>query len=169
MNLIIKIAIIALVGIFSKQSFCNHIIAGIASIDQGDDVYRPGALIEAGINPENYIGLFTYGRTFGDVHEVAYTLHYGWTLDIFGSMPFFGRIGPSLLDEITTIKNQSISDTEHNYNIGAFLGIGYRYQFDQFILQANWDSHLYPAGLNGFLLMATGRKQTIGLLIGVSI
>jgi hypothetical protein len=159
----------ALLLITPNRGHATDILAGIGSVDQGDDVRRPGAIFEVGINPSIFAGGFFFGRNFGPVKESAIVLNLGIKRRLFGNLPIKGRAGISLLDESTKISHSEFSRVEHNYNPGIILGAGYSRQFGRTLIQFVWDSHLYPAGINGAILLATGRKQIVALLIGVAL
>lgn len=161
----------------SIQADAAEIFTGVSAVDQGDDIFRPGILIEGHLGKNLIFGSYYVKRTFGPVTESLTSLYGGLEKDLFKALPITARIGLSFLKESTQIDHSDLSDAEDNFSLGALLGASYKIDFSGFILHAAWDSHLYPVGLNGsfpegasaMILMATGRKHTLSLQIGVAL
>ena len=159
------------------QADAAEIFTGVSAVDQGDDIFRPGILMESHFSKNIMIGTYYVKRTFGPVTESLTSLYGGLEKDLFKVLPIAARIGISFLKESTQIDHSDLSDAEDNFSLGALLGASYKLNLSGFILHAAWDSHLYPVGLNGsfpegasaMILMATGRKHTLSLQIGVAL
>lgn len=152
---------------FGKNADSLVLKGGIGRLDQGDDVGRP-ALVFEGQRRTLVGGFYLYGREFSGVEEQTIGLYGGVEKVIFDKLPIFARFGGSALIERTSIAIAPTTDeTEYNYNLGAFVGLQGRVRMGRFITAGSIDSHLFLAGLNGGLLMATGRKHVISIMAGM--
>ena len=149
-----------------EEAYGLSLLVGSGIIDQGDDVTRPGLTFEMVMRSRLVISSYLYGRKFGPVDEKAYGLSIGSRKKIFGPLPLRARFGLTMLNETTTINNTALNETENNYNVGGYLGASYGIKRGPFLFKVIWDSHLYPAGLNGFILLATGRKHVLSFMVG---
>ena len=63
-----------------------------------------------------------------------------------------------------------VNRSEENYNIGGVFGVsaGLPKIAEPLYLSVSWDSHLFPAGVNGGLLLSTARKQSIMFNMGAT-
>ena len=144
--------------------------AGPVAIDEGDDRLRPGAMAHIGFG-NNLFGRFHgYGRKFGPVMERT------WMLSLQKGFPMFGvnwiqmTLGGTLMDEYTELKyaDGEGNTSAHSYNLGFVGGVHFPIlAVSPIYLELGWDSHLFLAGPNGGLLLATGRKQIFSLGLGV--
>jgi hypothetical protein len=60
---------------------------------------------------------------------------------------------------------------ENNFNAGLAFGVAWSLPKTAapLYMTVAWDSHLFPAGLNGLVFLSTGRKQTITIAMGVAL
>jgi len=156
------------------QAFAAEYGIGYGAIDQGDDRLEPAANVHAGLG--NYVvNLYYYGREFGPIRQDTYLLGVAHRWPIFGGSGLSAHFGISLLDERIRIKylaaqykaNNSVED---NFNVGVNFGVAWAFLpkgIAPIWAQIAWDSHIYPAGLEGGILLSSGRKQVISLAVGV--
>lgn len=147
---------------------------GFAAIEEGDDRVRPAAAVHAGF-PRDFDGnLYYYGREFGPVKEQTFIVNFVKNWSIFNSNTVTAHFGPCLMDEKIDVTfdgaESDKSESEDNFNAGAVYGIAWSLpKSGPLFLSVSWDSHIFAAGINGGLLLSTGRKQAISLVAGVSL
>lgn len=150
-----------------------EIAAGFAAVEEGDDRLRPAAAVHVGF-PRDFEGnLYYYGREFGPVKEQTVIVNFVKSWDVFNSKFLEAHFGPCLMDEKTDVsfdgEDSEESQSEDNLNAGAVYGINFALpKAGPLYLAASWDSHIFAAGINGGLLLSSGRKQTISLVGGVA-
>ena len=139
-----------------------HVTIGLAAVDEGDDRSRPAAILRGGLD-HFYGSVAAYGRTFAQVSERTIHVAAGARAPIFHTRWLTAGIGMAAIEENTVVKSRgSQTKTEQDaiYNIGVQFGLQAEYQAKQWILQAGWESTLFPAGL-ATVFLTTGRKQFI--------
>lgn len=156
----------------AAQAF--EVAAGFGAVEEGDDRIRPGLGLHMGFSDALAGRVHYYGREFGPVREETYIVSFMRRWALFKSNTVTAGFGGAVMDERTTLTfegdDETASDSEDNYNLGAVLGISWSLPKDTSPLYASvsWDSHVFPAGMGG-LLLSTGRKQTIMLMIGAQL
>lgn len=149
--------------------------AGIAAVEESDDRQRPSYALHAGFHPFYYSRLFYYGRDFGPVEERTTLISFNRRLGLFRSNYLKAGIGGAILSERTTISYNKEEDKpfekdENKFNAGLYTGIYWEMSLNKpYYLSAGWEAAIFPAGLNGGLLLATGRKQFLSLIVGMSL
>ena len=59
------------------------------------------------------------------------------------------------------------NQTDQKFNLGLYLGVSWKNTFwKHWYVNVSCDSAIFPAGLVGGLLLATGRKQLISVAMG---
>ena len=90
-------------------------------------------------------------------------------------MALSGRIGIAPLLETTNLSfdteaDQAFNRDEHEWDFGVLFGVFWEYPSSSLVkLRLSWDAALYPAGINGGLFLATGRKNLLSLSVGLAI
>jgi hypothetical protein len=149
--------------------------AGFAAVEEGDDRIRPAAALHLGLNNDWAGNAYYYGREFGPVKEETFLLNFVKNWSIFKSKFLAAHFGPCAMNEKTTLTfDDEFKDenrSENNFNAGAVYGISWSLPKSQgpLFLSVSWDSHIFAAGLNGGLLLSSGRKQTIALVGGMTL
>jgi hypothetical protein len=149
--------------------------AGFAAVEEGDDRIRPAATLHLGLNNDFAGNAYYYGREFGPVKEQTFIVNFVKSWAVFKSQFLAAHFGPCVMDEKTEITFASeYSDqdrAEDNLNAGAVYGISWSLPKSQgpLYLSVSWDSHIFAAGVNGGLLLSSGRKQAISLVGGVAL
>lgn len=142
------------------------LLAGLGVVDQGDDVSRPAWSL--GGRTTDYFGSYhLYGRSFGKVTERQQIIAAGFNHSWFGPWPVQARTGLAILHEATKITLATGAKQEANFALGLALGVGWQQAFGPFVVAASWDSYLYPPGIAGAILLASGRKHIINLMVGI--
>lgn len=147
---------------------------GLSAIEEGDDRFRPGLAIHAGLARIWYGRAFLYGRDFGPVKERTYILSAGRKLNLFqmfGIKFLRAGLGLALMDEHIEIDIPGDSEhslTEDNFNFGGTAGIYGSFLPRPFLLQLSVESHVFLAGEAGILL-ANGRKHIITVTAGMKL
>lgn len=165
-------ALTLLIAAPEAQAF--EVAAGFGAVEEGDDRIRPGLGLHMGFNDFYAARIHFYGREFGPVREETYIASFQRRWGLFKSNTVTAGFGMAVMDERTKLTfeddAEAESETEDNYNVGAVMGISWSLPKTSSPLFASvsWDSHIFPAGMGG-LLLSTGRKQTITLLIGAQI
>ena len=146
--------------------------AGLAGVEEGDDRLRPAAVIHAGWNDAYLTNFALYGRTFRCVTERTVLASLARRAAVPGFSALKASIGLFLLDEETTFNaNDPITGvpmgTERGISGGVTFGIeGHLLQVGAISVRAAWESYLVPAGADGAIFLATGRKQLFSLVMG---
>lgn len=147
---------------------------GYGAVDQGDDRLEPAASVHAGLG--NYVvNLYYYGREFGPIRQDTYLIGVAHMWPIFGGSGLSAHFGVSLMDERIRIKYidslyTANNNAENNFNVGINFGVAWTFLpkgIAPLWAQVAWDSHIYAAGLEGGILLSSGRKQVISLAVGV--
>ncbi len=168
-NKIFFIGALALLTLPGKTSALD-LALGLAAVEQGDDNQRPAAVIHLGWTSNYMSRAYLYGRDFGPVSERTYLLTFARRFAVFKTLNIEASLGLNMLLESISVDNSTDpTDTpkEDNYNFGGNAGLYYAPNLGALMLQLGWDSHLYPAGLNGGLFLATARKHFLSLSCGV--
>jgi hypothetical protein len=150
--------------------------AGFAAVEEGDDRVRPGAALHLGINDFYRGRVYYYGREFGPVTEKTYLVSFSRRWGLFRSNAFQASLGMAAMNESITLEfdgEDAVEDEdENNYNLGAAFGVSWALPVKAtapFYMSASWDSHVFPAGLDGGILLSSGRKQTISVILGMAL
>lgn len=153
-----------------------ELAAGLAAVEEGDDRLRPAAVLHLGINPQYAGRAYYYGRTYGPVTEATAVVAAVRRWGLFKSNTLTASCGLALMDEKTTLKFDDAADAavhdkvDDQYNAGLAFGIAWTplaAAKGPFYVSASWDSALFAAGLDGMILLSTGRKETLSLIMGV--
>lgn len=145
-----------------------QIVPSIAAIDESDDILKPGIGLKSYFN--GFGGsIWGWGRDYGPVQQRSMLLTLGkyWSPFSFKSLTF--GCGISLLSETTRLVFKDAQDENHQdtfYNGGGFLGVRYSYSLSKVVIDASWESGVFPAGISGGLFLATGRKQIVSIGVG---
>lgn len=141
-------------------------------MEEGDDRFRGGVNLHLGFNSYS-ARYFYFMRSFGPVEENTHLLALSQSFPIPGTKFLWGRLGFAPLLEMTKLKyskneDQTFNKNEAQFNLGFLLGIFAKFaESGPVTFQIAWESALYPAGLTGGILLATGRKQLISLNMGI--
>lgn len=144
-------------------------------MEEGDDRIRPAAALHLGLNEDFSGNAYYYGREFGPVKEETILLNFVKSWQVFKSQFLSAHFGPCVMDEKTSIHFESADSeedrAEDNLNAGAVYGIAWSLPKNQgpLYLAVSWDSHIFAAGINGGLLLSSGRKQAISLVGGMKL
>jgi len=156
-----------------KRAYAFELGGGFAAVDEGDDRMRPAATLDLSVNDLYGGRLYYYGRTYGPVREDTAVLSILRRWPVFGSKLLTASFGLALMDERTVLKfdndtDQAKNQTENSYNGGFAFGVtfGLPKTSAPLYMALSWDAHVFPAGVNGGLFLATGRKQTISVILG---
>ena len=145
-----------------------QIVPSIAAVDESDDILKPGIGLKTYFN--GFGGsVWGWGRDYGPVQQrsVLLTLGKYWAPFSFKNLTFGG--GVSVLSETTRLIFKDAKDENHEdtfYNGGGFLGLRYSYSLSKMVVDASWESGVFPAGIGGGLFLATGRKQIVSIGLG---
>ncbi len=152
---------------------------GLIAVEEGGDQFRPGAT--AVLRPWDgaFLDLSLWGREYGKVVERSGLLAAGGEAQVKGIL--YIRFGGSILAESTRIKEaktnpDSLTDSEKSdfsetsYAPGFMVGSSLKILNSGPIqVEAQWNSHVYPAGVAGGLFLAHGRRQTFTILGGIDL
>lgn len=145
-------------------------------VEQGDDRPRPAAAVHLGINEANAGKIFYYGREQGPVREETTIVSGLHRFSLFGSKSVSAAVGAAIMDEKIALKfpdpaDADMNNSEDNWNVGMAFGVSWSLPpaAGPLYFSVSWDSHLFPAGLNGLLFLATGRKETVSILMGLQL
>ena len=149
---------------------------GFAAIEEGDDRIRPGLTFHLGLAPHYYTRLHLWGRDHGPIEERGYLFGGGRRFELFGSDLLQAQVGVTLMYQGIDVDYapgpgaSSEERSEGNFNIGPAFGIGMMWlDVQPLYLAVHWEGHLFPAGLDGGILLATGRKQVLSLTVGLTL
>jgi hypothetical protein len=173
------VSALTLCWIWSQPVPAAGLSVGLMAVEEGGDIFRPGAT--AVLRPWDgaFVDLSLWGREFGKVVERSGLIAAGGEAKVKGIL--FIRFGGSILAESTTVKeakatDESLSDsgksdfTETSYAPGFMVGSSLKIlNSGPLQVEAQWNSHVYPAGFDGGLLLAHGRRQTFTILGGIDL
>lgn len=169
-----------LLPMIACQAVAYELAAGFALVEEGDDRVRPGLAVHAALNDMYLARGYYYGREFGPVREETYIIAAGRRFGIFKNNFFIANVGACVMNERITLKFDAGDATpsgvgqnrgEDNYNIGGVFGVALTLPkgLSPIYTSLTWDSHIFPAGLNGGMFLSSGRKQTIAIQLGVAL
>lgn len=169
----IRVLGFTLLSLVCREAYGVDLGAGFSSVEEGDDRLRPAAFLHCGFKDTYRARLYTYGRDFGPVSERTILLSATRSVTSFKNSFLQTAFGVAILSQQTDVKytaesDASQNDSENNLNIGGVFSVGVKYPMNSLYFSADWDSHVFPAGLGGIFL-STGRKQTISLAMGVTL
>lgn len=146
---------------------------GLALVEEGDDRQRAGLSVHGELGDYG-ARVYYYGRTFGPVTERTIAVSLLQKENVFSSKAWSISYGLAGISESTILNfteeaDQAFNANESSENLGVHFGVGWEMQSKSNLsVGAFWDSLLFPAGAAGILL-ATGRKQFLQLVVGYSI
>lgn len=159
--------------LYSTAGHSFELSTKLSGVEETDDVLKPSVGIELKLGSSFGAGYSYWGRSFGPVTEsrALYSAYY--IFKPFSTKIVSAAVGGSVLNEITELSYQpgyeayNVKDEE--FNAGMFAGIFFRIaEGKTFYFDAHWESSIFPAGTSGILLV-TGRKQVLGLNLGVKL
>lgn len=165
---VLALTLTSLAGVDAKGA---DIATGASVIEEGDDRPRIGGLVHIGFG-DGYRGrLHVYGRDIGPVQQRTFLVSGVRHFTPFKSPMLKAAVGAALMNERITIdyaSDSSLSTSENNFNLGGVFGLSLQVPKGPLYFSMDWDAHVFPAGAAGIFL-ATGRKQTISIAMGVSL
>ncbi len=159
-----------ILGSFSPSLQAFELGLGFSAIEEGDDRFRPGILVDMSSGEVWRSRAYYYGRKYGPITERTMLISVYRYLDImrvFNTNFLRASVGGVVMNERTELDFKEDEDeVENNFNLGATIGVHTYIKIgDSFFVQGSVESHLFLAGLGGILL-ANGRKQMISLASG---
>ena len=149
-----------------------EIHARLGAIEETDDVLKPAVGAEFVVRDQFGLNLMYWGRSFGPVSETRYLISgYYSFVPIKPAKILRASVGLSILNEKTALEygssNIQYDRTDTEWNAGAFFGLDVSlYSDEDAKLKIFWESSVFPAG-QAIILLVTGRKQTIGMSVGM--
>jgi hypothetical protein len=151
--------------ILSSNALASDLGTGLTAIEEGDDRFRPAAVLHFSTASGFASRFYLYGRNYGPVQERNYLLSAGKRFDISGKS-LQGIVGIAAMADTTVIKFKDYPQDNSSYtttNFGGAFGLHWIFLETNIIqLRATWDAHVFPAG-SGFLFLANARKSGIGI------
>ncbi len=145
---------------------------GLAALEEGDDRQRPALGLSADFKDLYTANAYYWGRDQGPFHERNVLVSAMRSFVLAEKLHLTGALGVGFLWEtlkLTYSDAPQDNDQELNYNLGLAVRFAWQYDIGPSFVFLHWDSYIFPAGINGGLLLSTGRKQLIKAGIGVSI
>ena len=150
--------------------YARSFALGSSQMEEGDNLRKFGTQIQ--IISHNKTFHFDYvPMKMGPITKKTILLNLSKQIKLPKFQKLKALVGFSSLVQHTqiVIPTMNIDDSETSYN----LGVNYGLSFDIKLMKslsffANWNSHIFPAGLAS-LLLVTGRKEIIALGIGLSL
>ncbi|MFK7872219.1 MAG: hypothetical protein AB8C84_03470 [Oligoflexales bacterium] len=137
-------------------------------IESGDDRLQ-GGWVAHGYFKDYVMTLGGYQRHFQIVDEMTWMLNITKTFKGFKGN-FRSEVGAALLAETTSVSDSGFSQSETRWNLGGVFALRWRFvESKSFYMTLNWESAIFPAGLQGLLLLSTGRKQMISAVMGMEL
>ncbi len=167
----LRVLALTLTSLAGVEAKCADIASGVSIIEEGDDRPKVGGLLHVGISEAYRARLHFYGRDIGPVKERTFLLSGIRHMTPFKSPNFRVALGAAVMNERITINyptDSAANISEDNVNIGGVFGLGWLISKGPLYFSVDWDAHVFPAGAAGIFL-ATGRKQTISMAMGVSL
>ena len=169
-------------GAFTPQALeATDFSAKMAALGQGDDRFFPA--FAAGFGYESLNGQLLYSRiAFKPVELSTYllTITYRRALSKFKNLSIdtgfallleSARINPSgFAPTVPTTNKSDAGKTDTEGNLGGVFALTYRRSLGaRLYLEGSWQNSLFGAGLEGMILLVTGRKQVISLALGADL
>jgi hypothetical protein len=167
----LRVLVLTLTSLAGVEAKCADFATGVSMIEEGDDRPRVGGLLHVGIQDIYRARLHFYGRDVGPVKERTYLLSGVRHITPFKSTMLKAAIGLAVMNERISLAyptDSSLNVNEDNLNVGGVFGLSLHVPKGPLYFSVDWDAHVFPAGAAGILL-ATGRKQTISIAMGVSL
>jgi len=170
---VLSVALLVVLCPASLHASDLEFAAGLGALEEGDDRPRSSIVAQVGWN-KIYVGrLYFAQRKMGPVTDQTIILAgiRRWTMF---KVPYLrADVGPVIMNESFQIDfasegDQAFNRNEDNFNIGALVGLTFNLPSNRLLFEFSWNSHLFPAGIAG-LFLASGRKQTLSLTLGVKI
>jgi hypothetical protein len=157
---------------YPKSRADIQVTPSVAAVSESDDILKPAIGLKGYFDGGFGVTFWGWGRDFGPVQERTMLLTVGkyWSPFSFKNLMVGG--GLTALSETTRLVYKDAKEDNQNdtfYNGGGFFALRYSYSLSGLILDASWESGIFPAGFSGGLLLATGRKQVISLGIGAAL
>lgn len=163
-----------------SSALAFELAAGFAVVEEGDDRIRPGVSLHAAFNDFYMTRAYYYGREFGPVREETLLVSASRRFGILKNNLIVANLGACVMNERIALKFDATDATqtgvgrnraEDNYNVGGVFGVALTLpkNTSPVYTSLTWDSHVFPAGLNGGLFLSSGRKQTIAIQLGVAL
>jgi hypothetical protein len=85
----------------------------------------------------------------------------------------YASVGAAILADQTSVDYGDATegnDSSTEFNVGAVFLLEYRYPLaGGLVTHINWQSHVFPAGLQGGIFLSSGRRQTLTLALDYDI
>lgn len=154
------------------QAFVLAVGAGI--VEQGDDRLEPAAAAILAVSESLALTAEAWGRSYGPVTQSTIMGSAVRSFAVGKSGLLSAHLGGTLMDEATTIKYSNpaysgLNERKDAINLGANFGVSLNLPKSLSPLhgELSWDSHVFAAGGQGGLFLASGRKQVIAVLVGM--
>lgn len=140
---------------------------GQSYIEEGDFLVQPGVQLGLIDAERRHYRLDFYGRRFGAFTQATAIIGVDEELAVFPWPELKALYGVSLMDQYTARDSRFEARKElHSFNLGVNLGLRWRfYTYEQWNLEAAWNSHIFAAGF-AFILLTTARKSVFTLAAG---
>lgn len=167
--------------VVTPAAYSVELVASAAQVDEGSDYLRPAANLKVNVLNSYYGSASYWGRSSPTVRHASLLASGGWILKVSASGRIYGTAGFAVLAESvkapaasisgnSSLNNEPASEADVSYAPGASLGVGAQLlKLGALTLDANWTSHIFPAGLWGALFLAHDRRQMWSMGLGVEL
>lgn len=160
---------LAFVALFPKSSSAADLGTGVVAVEDGDDRFRPAAVLHFAAANGFITRAYAYGRDYGPVRERDFILSLGKRFDL-SNKTWQAHVSAALMSDTTELRYSEHPEDNASFtstNVGMAFGIHWLF-IDNKALQvrATWDSHVFPAGA-AIIYLANARKSTLGLTVGI--
>ena len=161
----------------SSRALALDLGLGLAAVDNMSDGAEPAATARVGWDGF-YAQFYYWGRDYGPVSERNGLLSLAGETSVGGSKFLVAHYGLDLLDHQVNLygNHPSRSGTnpptavhENDPNVGGILGLALHLNAGPLLCTLSWDSHIFFTGSGFIVFLASARKQSVSLLLGVDL
>lgn len=161
---------------YAAVAIASDVGVGIAAMDDMSNNAEPAAVVRVGWSKNLLSRYYYWGRTFGPVTERHHLVTLAGVQEV-PSLSFMNvHFGGQFLAQETVLyenaESKAMSNApspirERSYNMGGLVGLGAHTNFGPVLCELYWDSHIFMVGSSAIIFLASARKQTVGLTVGV--
>lgn len=161
---------LAFVAVTTKSVQAAELGTGLVAVEDGDDRFRPAAVLHFATAGGFISRAYAYGRDYGPVRERDYILSLGKRFDL-PNKSWQAQVAAAVMSDTTELRYSDHPEENTKFtstNFGMAFGIHWLFVNSKSVqVRATWDSHVFPAGA-AVIYLANARKSTLGITAGTS-
>lgn len=161
---------LAFVAALTHSACAAEFGTGLVGVEDGDDRFRPAAVLHFATAGGFISRAYVYGRDYGPVRERDYILSLGKRFYL-PNKSWQAHVSAAVLNDTTEIHYSDNPEDNTRFtstNFGMAFGLHWIFLETKTLqMRATWDSHVFPAGA-AIIYLANARKSTLGLTAGIA-